>query len=330
MVWRNPWFDPAKTHHTPQGFRNPEPDSREKGDLKKWQKMRKEQGLPPPPAEGYDAFACQWMTPMSLNGEDDRLWWLGHASLLLRISRRYLLIDPVFSLRASPVTFAGPKRRTPAPLQVGELPDLEAVLISHNHYDHLDKPTIRKIITAFPRVKFFVPVGLENWFLRLGARHVQALDWWQSAQLPGAEIHAVPARHWSRRSLFDTNRSLWCGWVINSDRFRFWFSGDSGFTPGLFDITQRLGPFTHAALPVGAYAPEWFMKNHHMSPPEAVKLFEAAGYPVTVPIHWGVFELGDEALDDPPRLLSAAMQQFEPAYAERFRPWTIGESCSLS
>ena len=329
MAWRNPWYDPAKSHHTLQGFRNTEPDSRAKGDLKKWRKMRKQQGVPHPPAGGYVAFSQRWMAPLSLDGNDDRLWWLGHASLMLRVDRRYLLIDPVFSHRASPLAFIGPQRKTPAPLMVGNLPHLDAVLISHNHYDHLDKPTIRQIIAAFPAVTFFVPAGLDRWFLRLGARNVVSLDWWQQRRFAGVEIHAVPARHWSRRSLFDKNRSLWCGWVISHSGFSFWFSGDSGFTRSLLEIPQRLGPFTHAALPVGAFAPEWFMKNHHMSPAEAVMLFEAAGQPQTVPIHWGVFELGDEGLDIPPQALSEAMNHYPQSIADRFSAWKIGESRSL-
>ena len=330
MVWRNPWYVSAKSHHTPHGFQNTEPDSREKGDLNKWRKMRKQQGVPHPPVGGYAAFRDQWVMPLSLDGEDDRLWWLGHASLMLRISGRYLLIDPVFSRRASPLPFVGPERKTPAPLTIGDLPHLDAVLISHNHYDHLDKPTIRQIIATFPAVQFLVPCGLERWFIRLGARNVVSLDWWQHHRVAGAEIHAVPARHWSRRSLFDKNRSLWCGWVISHCGFRFWFSGDSGFTRSLLEIPQRLGPFTHAALPVGAYAPEWFMKNHHMSPAEAVVLFEAAGQPVTVPIHWGVFELGDEGLDTPPQALSEAMSHYPPLTAERFSAWKIGDSRPLT
>ena len=118
MAWRNPWYDPAKSHHTLQGFRNTEPDSRAKGDLKKWRKMRKQQGVPHPPAGGYVAFSQRWMAPLSLDGNDDRLWWLGHASLMLRVDRRYLLIDPVFSYRASTLAFIGQQRKTPATLMV--------------------------------------------------------------------------------------------------------------------------------------------------------------------------------------------------------------------
>lgn len=329
MAWQNPWFDGSKAHHTPEGFRNLEPDARQPGDLDRWRKERKAAGLPFPPQTGYDAFQARWWQPADLSGGDDRAWWLGHAAMLLRLNQRYLLIDPALSSRASPLPFAGPKRKSPPPLRISELPRLDYVLISHNHYDHLDFATVKRIIRRFPEVTFVVPLGLESWFRRRGARHVQQLDWWQSLEQEGLSFTAVPARHWSMRTLHDRNRSLWCGWVVRSQTLNFWFSGDSGFSENLAEIPRRLGPFNFAALPVGAYAPKWFMQSSHMDPDHAVSLWRVMGQPLTVPIHWGVFELADESLDEPPAELARAIARSGEDNGQ-FAPWRIGESRTLA
>lgn len=329
MVWKNPWFDSSKAHHTPQGFTNPEPDLRQPGDLKRWRSARKAQGLPLPPRQGYDAFIEQWWQPADLSGHDDRLWWLGHAAVLLRLNQRYILIDPALSTRASPLWFAGPRRKTPVPLTLPDLPHLDGVLISHNHYDHLDRPTIKAIARRFPHATFIVPLGLAEWCRARGVRQVHQLDWWQSITIGDLRVDAVPARHWSMRTPRDRNRSLWCGWVVRTASCRFWFSGDSGYSDRLAEIITRLGPFTLAALPIGAYAPRWFMAGQHMDPDQAVALWQAAGRPMTLPIHWGVFELADESLDDPPRELAQALCRANE-HKGGFTPWRIGESRSLN
>jgi len=179
--------------------------------------------------------------------------------MLLRLDGCYLLADPLFFHRASPVRFSGPLRKSPAPLSVNELPALDAILISHNHYDHLDTRTIRALLKRFPDVTLFVPLGLGRWCRRHGVRHVVELDWWQSFTFQGMSLTAVPAQHWSMRTPWDRDRSLWCGWVIESRAHRFWFAGDTGYTPDLLAIPERLGRPDVAALPVGAYAPRWFM-----------------------------------------------------------------------
>jgi L-ascorbate metabolism protein UlaG (beta-lactamase superfamily) len=329
MKWQNPWYDATKPHHTPEGFRNPEPDLRQPGDLQRWRKERKAQGLPFPPRQGYEAFEQQWCLKADLSGEQDAVWWLGHAAIMLRLEGRYGLIDPVLSARASPLRFFGPKRKTPAPLAIRDLPALDWVLISHNHYDHLDRPTIKAILRRFPAVQIIVPLGLASWFRRRGARQVIQLDWWQQTQRHGVTFHAVPARHWSMRTLHDRNRSLWCGWTVTTAALNFWFSGDSGYSENLLDIARRLGPFNLAALPVGAYAPEWFMSGQHMNPQQSVSLHQAIGAPITIPIHWGVFELADESLDEPPQALAQAMAAANQNTL-RFRPWRIGERADLN
>lgn len=329
MAWKNPWFDPAKAHHAPDGFKNPEPETRQKGDFQRWRKERKAAELPKPPVRGYAQFIEEWWQPADLSGTEDTVWWLGHACLLLRLNNRYWLIDPALSRYASPLRFYGPERKTPAALDIASLPHLDGVLISHNHYDHLDTPTIDAILKRFPDVHFTVPLGLKTWFAKKGARRVRELDWWESEQQEGVTIVAVPARHWSARTLFDRNRSLWCGWVIQTEALNFWFSGDSGYSDNLLEISARLGPFNLAALPVGAYAPEWFMHSQHMDPSQAVSLYQAMGEPVSIPIHWGVFELADESLDAPPEMLLNALQS-AGLREDRFSPWKIGARGALN
>ncbi|CCJ71781.1 FIG00554567: hypothetical protein [Cronobacter condimenti 1330] len=174
-----------------------------------------------------------------------------------------------------------------------------------------------------------MPLDLKRWFIKRGINQVTELDWWESREWQGFQITAVPAQHWSMRTLWDRNRSLWCGWVIESATQRFWFSGDSGYTPELLDIPQRLGPLTAAAIPVGAYAPRWFMAPHHMDPQHAVQLWQHAGRPLAIPIHWGVFELADESLDEPPAELLRALNEYGEK-AETFVPRRIGQYLPLS
>lgn len=329
MAWRNPWYNPSLAHHTPQGFRNLDAPVRQPGDVERWRKAHKAAGLPKPPSEGYDAFIRQWWQPVTLNTlEEDGVWWLGHASLLLRLNGKYILTDPVFSRRASPVSFAGPIRKTPPVMSVAALPPLDAVVISHNHFDHLDSATVRQLLRRFPQLTFFVPLGLGEWCRRRGAKQVIELDWWQSYVFEGLVFTAVPAQHWSMRSLWDRDRSLWCGWVFEIEQQRFWFSGDTGFTPELLTIPERLGKLDAAAIPVGAYAPRWFMSIHHMDPQAAVNLWQQLGMPLAIPIHWGVFELADESLDEPVRELAQALAELSPR-SDNFHPLRIGQYLSL-
>lgn len=307
MAWTNPYFDPSKPHHAEDGFRNLEPETREPGGLRRWRRERKEQGLPRPPGEGYEAFARRWWRKADFNDTGDAAWWLGHASMLVRQGGLTVLTDPVFGERASPVRFAGPARRTPSPVDVAGLPSIDVVAISHNHYDHLDRRTVRAIARRFPQATFLVPLGLKRWFDRERIANVRELDWWESTEVRGARFIFVPARHWSARTLWDRNRSLWGGWVVENRGFRFWFAGDTGYSDKLAEIGRRTGPIDLAAIPIGAYAPRWFMRGQHVDPAEALRLHRELGCRRSVAIHWGAFELADDSLDDPPRLLADAL-----------------------
>jgi L-ascorbate metabolism protein UlaG (beta-lactamase superfamily) len=330
MTRKNPWFDASLPHHSAEGFTNLTPGGHQPGDVQRWRKERKAAGLPRPPSEGYNHFIGRWWQPAEVEqqGTENKLWWLGHSSILLRIQQQYILTDPVFSHRASPVSFAGPKRRTPLSLQIDELPALDALVISHNHYDHLDDKTIRRLLTRFPNVTVFVPLGLGPWFHRRGAKNVVELDWWQRFIFQGLVYTAVPAQHWSMRTFWDRNASLWCGWVIESADCRFWFPGDTGYTNDLLQIPERLGPIDVVALPVGAYAPRWFMAPNHMDPQQAVRLWQQLGKPLAFPIHWGVFELADESIDEPVRELQETLNETVTEFAN-FAILKIGQYLML-
>jgi L-ascorbate metabolism protein UlaG (beta-lactamase superfamily) len=322
MAWKNPHYDPSRPHHTPHGFRNLEPDLRPPGGLQRWRRERKEQGLPKPPSEGYEAFAARWWQAPDLS-DGDAAWWLGHASMLLRRQGITVITDPVLGRRASPLRFAGPQRRTPVPVGVGDLPAIDVVAISHNHYDHLDRTTVRALAARFPGAVFLVPLGLKRWFDAERIGNVRELDWWDSTTVGGTTFTFVPARHWSARSLWDRNRSLWGGWVMAQDGFRFWFAGDTGYSENLAEIGRKLGPMDLAAIPIGAYAPRWFMRGQHVDPSQAVQLHREVGCRRSVAIHWGVFELADDALDEPPRLLAEALEA-QRVEAHAFQLLNIG------
>lgn len=301
MPRRNPHYDPARPHHTPLGFRNPDPEVRIGGDFWRWRRERRAANLPKEPEDGYLSFAQRWrVTPdFALDAARPAVWWLGHATVLLRINGMHVITDPHLTHRASPLPFLGPERKVPAPAGVPQLPTIDAVLISHNHYDHLDAGTVRQLLHSNPRTVFYAPLGIGDWLRSRGARHVEELDWWERRDQPGFEVHCVPAQHWSARGLFDRNRTLWCGWVVSTGNFRFYFSGDTGYTPYLQDISDRLGAPDLAALPIGAYEPRWFMRAQHVSPDEAVRLHRELAVRQSVAIHWGTFELADDSLDQP-------------------------------
>lgn len=327
----NPFYDPLKLHHTPTGFQNINPMSHSKAELRLWQKERRKEKLPKPPKAGYTGFIENNVVPVDLNGIDDRVWWLGHASVMLRVAQQYILFDPILFDRVSPLSFYGPKRKTPVPLDLSQLKagEIHFVCISHNHYDHLDKKSIQAIFQHSPNVQFIVPLGLKSWFKKLKIENVIELDWWDEHAVEASDFKFIltPARHWSTRSLFDRNQSLWGGFVFESgknDMFKFYFSGDSGYCDSLVEINQRLGQFDFICLPIGAYSPRWFMSNSHMDPQSAVKLYMEFGQPKTLPIHWGVFELADESLDEPPQELANALLAAGDD-KNNFVPFKIGE-----
>jgi N-acyl-phosphatidylethanolamine-hydrolysing phospholipase D len=233
--------------------------------------------------------------------------WVGHASLLVQIGGLNVLTDPMWSARASPVGFAGPHRWVAPGIPFAELPPIDVVLQSHNHYDHLDDSTVRAVARAHPDATWLVPLGLKPFVHRRGARVIHERDWWETALVGPAQFTCTPAQHFSGRSFGDRGATLWCGWVIAApDAGRVFFAGDTGYHPEFGLIAERAGPFDVALLPIGAYEPRWFMRYIHMNPEEAVAACRDLQARTMVPIHWGTFKLTDEAMDEPPVRARAA------------------------
>jgi L-ascorbate metabolism protein UlaG (beta-lactamase superfamily) len=332
---RNPHYDPSRTHHRPDGFVNVAGPTGGKpfSEFARWQYERSRDGLPKAPADrvaGYAGFPVQ-RPDLALLHENRRgarvtATWIGHATLFLQLGGRNLLVDPVFSDRASPLSFAGPQRRVPLPARLDELPVADVVLISHNHYDHLDEATVRALQAQAGGPPLFVaPLGVDLWLRSVGATRVERLDWWDTLRADGLEIVLTPAQHWSSRSPWDRNATLWGGFAVRMPGFTFWYSGDTGYAPIFAEIGRRIGPIDLAAIPVGAYEPRWFMKDQHVNPDEAVRIFREVGARAAIGVHWGTFELTDEPLDAPLADLPAALDA-QGVARDRFVLFRHGET----
>jgi L-ascorbate metabolism protein UlaG (beta-lactamase superfamily) len=243
-----------------------------------------------------------------------RLTWLGHASFLVQIDGASLLIDPIFSDRIAGFI----RRSTPAPLPARELPRIDAALISHNHYDHLDAPSVREV-----GARVLAGLGMSR-FVQCGE-----LDWWQPARVSDrVQVTFVPSQHWSRRGLSDTNRALWGGFVVEGPSGRVYHAGDTAYFEGFAEIGRRFAHLDAAMLPIGAYDPPWFMEKQHLNPEEAVRAFMDLGARRFVAMHWGTFKLTDEPLDEPPRRLRAEWERRGLA-AEALRILAVGETIDV-
>ncbi|KAM8972107.1 N-acyl-phosphatidylethanolamine-hydrolyzing phospholipase D [Pelodytes ibericus] len=243
-----------------------------------------------------------------------RVTWLGHASVMVEMDELIFLTDPIFSQRASPISFVGPKRFREPPCTVAQLPKIDAVVISHNHYDHLDYNTVLSLNERFgTELRWFVPLGLLSWMQSCGCENVIELDWWEQNCVPGHdEVTFVftPSQHWCKRTAFDDNKVLWGSWSILGPSNRFFFAGDTGYCAAFEEIGKRFGPFDVAAIPIGAYEPRWFMKSQHVDPEEAVRIHADVRANSSLGIHWGTFALANEHYLDPPIKLSEALQQY--------------------
>lgn len=228
--------------------------------------------------------------------------WIGHSTLLVQLDGINLLTDPHWSDRASPVSFAGPRRITPPGLRFEDLPPIHLVLISHDHYDHLDAPTVLRL-ARMHRPSFVVPIGLKAWFGERGITDVEEMDWWQSRSVRGLSVTCLPAQHFSGRTLWDQNRTLWSSWAVAGQAKRFFFAGDTGYYEGFKEIGERAGPFDLAAIPIGAYLPPRIMKMVHITPEEALQLFLDVRGARFVGLHWGTFDMADEPSEEPPQRL---------------------------
>ena len=319
-------FDPNKAHHGDGVFKSPK-----QGSFFAHRSMRKKEGDPPvPTAEELASMVTEAdLELIASPAEVPRVTWIGHATALVQYRDIAYLTDPHLFQYPFRFEFGIKPRVTQPALDFEEMPDIDFVVISHNHYDALDHRTVDLI---GDRVTWYVPLGLKTWFTGRGiaAGRVIELDWWESHNFEDrAEITLTPAQHWSRRGPWDTNKSLWGGWAVKVDDFNSWFAGDTGYHDSYFrEIGERLGPFRLAMIPIGAYAPRYYMQSAHVDPSQAVDLHLEVRARQSMPLHWGTFQLTIEPLLEPAQLLVAEMQK-RGLPLEQFRPVDIGETLVL-
>lgn len=295
-------------HHTKNGFQNNHPiEQRGFVDILQWMWQRrgiKTKRVSIPLIKEDHNFLRE-------NRSVSTLTWLGHSCFLFQYEGLNILTDPMLGDRASPVSFLGPKRVVPPAMTVKELPDIDWIILSHDHYDHLDRGTILQIREKQKEnpPKYFVPLGVKKWFEQEGIHNVVELDWWESVREGSWILQAVPAQHFSGRKPFIQNDTLWAGWILKHPAFSYYFVGDTGYTPDFKEIGKQLGPFDLATIPIGAYDPRWFMSPVHVDPEGAVQIHKDIRSKFSVAMHWGTFVLTDEDMDEPVRLLKQNLQK---------------------
>lgn len=252
-----------------------------------------------------------------------RATWLGHSSFLIQGQGLNLLIDPVFSEYCSPFPMKALRRLVPPACYLEDLPRIHAVLLSHSHYDHLDLETLRFLGKDTPLV---IAEGHARWLGKKGFKNVRELAWYQHTELaPGIKVTATPAQHFTSRTPFDRNRGHWCGWMLEAEGLKLWHAGDSGYCPAFAEIGERFGSIDFGMIPIGAYAPRWFMEPMHMNPEEAVQVFQDTRCRRAVGMHWGTFRLTDEPLGEPPIRLRSALEK-EGVDPGTFLAGSVGEA----
>lgn len=264
--------------------------------------------------------------PERINGSELSVTFVNHATFLLQTEGCNILTDPVWSERVSPVSFAGPRRHRKPGIRFEDLPAIDGILLSHTHYDHFDIPTL-KMLCERHRPAIFCPLKVGRILSNIGFKEIYELDWWKDISWRGVSVHCVPAQHFSARSPFDRDRTLWCGWILRASAGDIYFAGDTGFG-GLFDeIAREFNRIRLALLPIGAYEPEWFMGPIHMTPEQAVRAHVALRTPLSIATHFGTFQLADDGETDPPVRLSKALNDTD--FARQFWMMREGESRSI-
>jgi L-ascorbate metabolism protein UlaG (beta-lactamase superfamily) len=251
--------------------------------------------------------------------------WVGHATYLINNGDINILTDPIFSKRASPIGFAGPKRMIPPAMQLNDLPKIDAVVVSHNHYDHFDIWSLKKLYKLNPETIFMIPVGDKKKLIKAGIKNVVEMNWWESLKVSNTTFHFTPVQHWSKRGLFDRNKSLWGGWFMQTDALALYHAGDTGYSNDFKTTYERLGAPDYSFIPIGAYDPRWFMKDSHVNPEEAVQIALDLRSPYSFGMHWGTFILTDEPVLEPPVRLERALvdQNLEPDFFRSPKPGEI-------
>lgn len=331
----NPYFDASKKHHRPDGFTNNYIDNwRDKQpSFLAWQWERLTTTLPKQDVSRVKTVKPN-LTYLKENQHDVTVTWIGHSTALWQLGGLNILTDPHFSDRTSPVSFAGPKREVALPLQLAQLPRIDVVLISHNHYDHLDAPTVQMLNhqPGGPPL-FIVPLGIDLWLTNEGATRVQRLDWWDSmkVQAPRGEVtvHLVPVQHWSSRTPFDRSATLWGGFVakalVDGSPYSMFYTGDTGYSKDFADIGDRFGGFDFSQIAVGCYLPRWFMQKQHVNEEEAVQIHLDVKSKLSMGVHWGTFRLCDDPIEAPMDGLPIARKKLG-VKDEEFVLFSLGET----
>lgn len=321
----NPYYNgPVSDHFDGKRFFNPgEPDT----DRSLRQVLRWRRSIPDNPWPGSIAVAP--VVP-DARVEGLRVTMIGHATLLIQVAGRNFLTDPVWSDRASPLAFAGPKRVTAPGVRFDDLPPIDAVLLSHNHYDHLDIATLRALQDRHAPL-ILTPLGNDAIVRRaIPSARISAGDWGDRFEIePDAEVHIVPATHWSSRGLRDRRMALWGGFMLRVDARLIYFAGDTGYGTGnIFRAMRtRFGPVDLALIPIGAYDPRWFMAAQHSDPEEAIRIMRDLDARAAIGMHWGTFKLTDEPRDEPAQRLAAglAAQGIAPSAFIALQPAGVAE-----
>jgi L-ascorbate metabolism protein UlaG (beta-lactamase superfamily) len=265
--------------------------------------------------------------PPALDGAAATVTFIGHATFLIQTPAGNFLTDPIYSEHAGPLNFFGPRRVRQPAVRFDDLPSISTVLLSHNHYDHCDLPTLRRLARRFDPI-VVTPLGNGRLARSAGIRRVEELDWWQQATTGALPITLTPAQHFSARTPFDRNRALWGGFVIVAGGRRIYFAGDTGYARFFGDIPLRTGPIDLALLPIGAYEPRWFMQVVHMNPADAVQAHLDLGAPASIGMHFGTFQLTTEGIDEPVRALEEA-RRGKDVSPSRFRTLDFGETARV-
>ncbi|KAK3581767.1 hypothetical protein CHS0354_017209 [Potamilus streckersoni] len=271
------------------------------------------------------AKLCQTIT------DGVQVMWIGHATVLVRFDGLTVLTDPIFADRCNPISNilpVGTKRYRKAPCTVNDLPNIDAVIISHDHYDHLCHYTVNELNKQYgDKITWFVPMDLKEWLTGSGCKKVEESEWWQEKELDvnGRKFQFIctPCQHWCMRGPFDENKALWCSWVIKGPEHSFFFAGDTGYHQPLFQyIGDRYGPFSCAAIPIGAYKPRWMMQYQHVNPEEAVNIHNNIKAKYSVGIHWGTFHQTNEHYLEPKEMIEKTLQ---PKHSGKFVTLQHGE-----
>ena len=306
------WKGPATSHFGGQKFLPPGGGERASiGNLLKWQAERK-----PGPWREYREEPAGAPPPREVPLGGLRVTFINHATTLLQLDGINVLTDPIYAERASPFDFAGPRRVRPPGIRFTDLPRIDAVVLSHNHYDHLNLATLRRIADTWPAVRFFVGLGNKALLEAHGLTNVVELDWWESRELGPITVHSVPNQHFSNRGLCDSDGTLWTAWVFDGKGGRAYFGGDTGYGKHFSEVQEKLGPMRLAVLPIGAYLPEWFMAPVHMSPREAVQAALDLKATLAVPMHFGTSPLADDGETE-------AVEALQQALTEKPAPFVV-------